>query len=83
MQLDTADTDTQFRDYKIPAKLFLRLLDYMDTIGFDPAKLAADAGLNLDAIRSGDPEQKLLAIHYSTLYQLAVAQMQQMKKPLL
>jgi AraC-like DNA-binding protein len=82
MQLDTADTDTQFRDYKIPAKLFLRLLDYMDTIGFDPAALAADAGLDLDAIRNGDPEQKLLAIHYSTLYQLAVDQMQEMKKPL-
>lgn len=82
MPLDTADTDRQFRDCKVSVKLFLRILDYMDTIGFNQATLAADAGLDLDAMRSVDPENKLLAIHYSTLYQLAVAQMQEMKKPL-
>jgi AraC-like DNA-binding protein len=74
--------NTRHFELKIPARRIQRLLNYIDSIGFDPRKLAAQAGLNYDYLVSLSPHNDILAIQYSRLYQHAVEHMQQLKQPI-
>tara|TARA_R110002049_G_scaffold156512_12_gene321575 strand:- start:6983 stop:8068 length:1086 start_codon:yes stop_codon:yes gene_type:complete len=66
----------------IPAKKFMRLLDYMERIGIDAPRLAETVELRFDRIAALDPEHTLPAMHYSRLYKAAAAKMQEMEQRL-
>lgn len=66
----------------VPAKKFLRLLDYLERIGLDVQTVASAVDLRPDRIAALDPEHPLSAIHYSRLYKAAARQMQQLRQSL-
>lgn len=64
----------------VPAKKFMRLLDYMERIGIDAPTLAAKVELRIDRLAALDPEHALPAMHYSRLYKVAAVEMQAMEQ---
>lgn len=70
------------KDVTVPARKFLRLLDYLKHIGLDANAIASRAGLSiarLDGLGEDDP---ISGRQYSALYKEAVEQMQTLKQPL-
>lgn len=70
------------RDVSVPARKFLRLLDYLKHIGLSAEMVATRAGLSLQALSRLAPDEPLSGRQYSALYKEAVEQMQTLKQPL-
>lgn len=70
--------DLKMTEITVPAKKFMRLLDYMERIGIDAASLAATVDLRVDRLAALDPEHALPAIQYSRLYKATAVKMQAM-----
>lgn len=66
----------------IPARKFLRLLDYLEHIKLDVGAIAATVNLSPGRIAELPPDEPLPAQQYSRLYKQAVLQMQKLKHPL-
>lgn len=64
--------------HEMPARKFLRLLDYLDKVGIDQRAVAKRAGLNIDELSATDEEKMLPGYRYSSLYELAAEEMQQL-----
>jgi AraC-like DNA-binding protein len=69
-------------EISIPARKFVRLLDYLERIGLDVQAIAATVDLSPGRMAALAPDQPLPALHYSRLYRAAALQMQQLKQPL-
>ncbi len=66
----------------IPARKFLRLLDYLHTIGLDADEIARRVGLDHGQLKKSSSDWLLPAHTYSRLYMEAVIDMQTLDKPL-
>ena len=66
----------------VPAKKFMRLLDYMERIGIDASALAATVDLRIDRIAELDPDHALPGMHYSCLYKASAVKMQALEQRL-
>ena len=69
-------------DILIPVRKFLRVLDYMETIGLDPEAIAASIDLTPSQLAAMPADQGLPAQFYSLMYKQAVLQMQSLKRPI-
>lgn len=66
----------------VPARKFVRLLDYVDRIGLDAETVATATGRRVDDYHRLDPELKLAGNEYSRMYREAARQMQSLKAPI-
>lgn len=64
------------QDIKIAAASFVRLLEYIDSLGLDEEKVACAAGVNLSELSVVPGDTPLSAQLYSCLYRQAVKEMQ-------
>jgi len=69
-------------EISVPAKKFLRLLDYLERVGLDVKSIAATADISADRIAALDPEQALPALNYSRLYKAATVELQRLGQPI-
>ncbi|PLW68777.1 AraC family transcriptional regulator [Pseudohalioglobus lutimaris] len=70
------------KEVTVPARKFLRLLDYLQHLGLDADAIAACVGLSISRVEALDPGDPLSGRQYSALYKEAVTQMQTLKQPL-
>lgn len=70
------------KDVTVPARKFLRMLDYLQHLGLDADAAAAHAGLSVRRVSQLAPDEPLSGRQYSMLYKDTVAQMQTLKQPL-
>jgi AraC-like DNA-binding protein len=66
----------------IPVRKFLRLLDYLETIGLDAEAVAAAVDLSVARLHRLADEPGLPAEFYSLMYKQAVLQMQTLNQPI-
>jgi AraC-like DNA-binding protein len=66
----------------VGAGKFLRLLDYLETLGLDPEVIANSVNLRVARIRALDPTYRLPALQYAWLYQAAVTELQKLRQPI-
>lgn len=66
----------------VGAGKFLRLLDYLETIGLDAEAIAGSVNLRVSRIRELDPHYRLPALQYARLYQAGVTELQKLRKPI-
>lgn len=66
------------QEIQVSVTSFLKLLDYMESLGLDVDSVAIDAGINLSELHQLPAEGKLSARLYSHLYKQAVKEMQKM-----
>ena len=73
--MTTAKPDIQ---HEIPVRKFLRLLDYLEKVGIEPAPIAKRGGLDMNRLIQEDPDTLLPGYRYSSLYELAAEEMQKL-----
>lgn len=69
-------------DLNIPARKFLRLLDYLQRLGIDIEAVAGAANLSLARITQLSDDVELPARQYSRLYKEAVVRIEQLGQPI-
>lgn len=70
------------KDFTVPARKFLRMLDYLQHLGLDAKAIAASASLSAERIEALPPDEPLSGRQYSALYKEMVVQLQTLKQPL-
>ncbi|MEP5764002.1 MAG: AraC family transcriptional regulator ligand-binding domain-containing protein [Halieaceae bacterium] len=68
--------------FLVPARKFLRLLDYMERIGLDPEAMLAPLDLSRRQLLRLPEDHRLSGADYSAMYRNAVQQMQTLKRPI-
>jgi len=66
----------------VSARKFLRVLDYLEKVGLDANKIAAEVNLNPGKIARLAPDQGLPAQQFSSLYKAGALQLQTLGEPL-
>lgn len=66
----------------VPARKFVRLLDYLERIGLDAEAISASVALSARRLSALSEDEPLPARHYSRLYREAVRSMQTLNQPL-
>ena len=66
----------------VAAGKFVRLLDYLDTLGLDSAAIAGSVNLRRERIQALDPQARMPALQYSWLYKAAVTELQKLRQPI-
>ncbi len=66
----------------VPARKFVRLLDYVGRIGLDADSVAAAVDKNVADYRRLNPDLRLAGIEYSRMYREAARQMQNLEAPM-
>jgi AraC-like DNA-binding protein len=70
------------REITVAAGKFIRLLDYLDTIGLDSSAVAGSVNIRPARVHALDPEERLPALQYARLYKAAVAELQKLRQPI-
>ena len=66
----------------VAAGKFMRLLDYLETLGMDSSAIAGSVNIRRERIAALAPTERLPALQYSWLYKAAVAELQKLKQPI-
>lgn len=65
-------------EHQVPARKFLRLLDYLEKVGIEPERICKLGGLDYRRLQQQNPDTRLPGYRYSSLYELAADEMQQL-----